>query len=68
MEKLALHGGPMAKPTPYNLPNKYGTPELDKLEAVMRSGRLMGTGGKVARLRSSNRKSGSSTERPTRSW
>ncbi len=48
MEKLAIEGGPKAKPTPYNLPNKYGEKELTQLRDVIDSGRLMGPGGKVA--------------------
>lgn len=48
MEKLAIDGGPKAKPGPYNLPNRYGDEELAQLAEVIRGGRLMGPGGKVA--------------------
>ena len=48
MEKLALHGGPKAKPTPYNTPNKYGDEERELINKVIDSGRLMGTDGMVA--------------------
>lgn len=48
MEKLALHGGPKAKPTPYNTPNRYGDEERNLLNKVIDSGRLMGTDGMVA--------------------
>jgi perosamine synthetase len=48
MEKLALHGGPKSKTTPYTLTNKYGDEELEQLTQVIRSGKLMGTDGKVA--------------------
>jgi perosamine synthetase len=47
MEPLALHGGPRAKPVPYNLPNRYGAEELAQLQRVIASGRLMGPGGAV---------------------
>ena len=47
MEKLAIEGGPKAKPTPYNNSNKYGEEELAQLKDVIESGRLMGPGGKV---------------------
>ena len=46
-EKLAMHGGPKAKPEPYNVPNRYGNAELEQLSQVITSGRLMGPGGKV---------------------
>jgi dTDP-4-amino-4,6-dideoxygalactose transaminase len=48
MEKLALHGGPKAKPTPYNTPNRYGDEERNLLNKAIDSGRLMGTDGMVA--------------------
>ena len=48
MNKLAIHGGPKAKPTPYHRPNRYGEEELIQLKAVIDSGNLMGPGGKVA--------------------
>ena len=48
MTKLALHGGPKAKPTPYNLLNRYGEEEMKLLREVIDAGRLMGPGGKVA--------------------
>ncbi len=48
MNKLAIHGGPRAKPTPYHRPNRYGEEELAQLKAVIDSGRLMGPDGKVA--------------------
>lgn len=48
MSKLAIHGGPKAKPTPYHRPNRYGEEELIQLKAVIDSGNLMGPGGKVA--------------------
>ena len=48
MSKLAIHGGPRAKPTPYHRPNRYGEEELIQLKAVIDSGNLMGPGGKVA--------------------
>ncbi len=47
MEKLAIKGGPKAKPGPYNETNKYGDEELEQLKDVIASGRLMGPGGKV---------------------
>jgi len=47
MSKLAMHGGPKAKPTPFNLPNRYGDEELAQLREAIESGRLMGPGGKV---------------------
>lgn len=47
MEKLAIHGGPKAIPTPITLPNRYGEEELARLREVVESGRLMGPGGKV---------------------
>jgi dTDP-4-amino-4,6-dideoxygalactose transaminase len=48
MEKLAINGGSKAKPGPYTLPNRYGDEELAQLAEVIRGGRLMGPGGKVA--------------------
>jgi len=47
MTKLAIHGGPKAKPTPFTQANRYGTEELALLKEVIESGRLMGPGGKV---------------------
>ena len=47
MSKLAIHGGPKAKPTPYNRPSKYGDDELAELKQAIESGKLMGPGGKV---------------------
>ena len=32
MDKLAIHGGPKAKSTPYTLTNKYGDAELEQLQ------------------------------------
>lgn len=48
MEKLAIHGGPKAKPTPYNTPNRYGDEERELVNKVLDNGNLMGTGGMVA--------------------
>jgi perosamine synthetase len=48
MEKLALHGGPRAKPTPYHNANRYGDEERALLLKVLDGGNLMGTGGMVA--------------------
>ena len=48
MEKLAIHDGPKAKPTPYHLPNRYGEEELALLQEAIAAGKLMGPGGKVA--------------------
>ncbi len=50
MDELAINGGPMAKPTPYARPNRYGEEELALLREVIESGRLMGPGGMVARF------------------
>ena len=47
MSKLAIRGGPKAKPTPYHLPNKYGKEELAEIKEVIESGRIMGPGGKI---------------------
>ena len=47
MDKLAIDGGPKAKPTPFNQPSRYGEEELAELREVIESGRLMGPGGKV---------------------
>jgi perosamine synthetase len=47
MSKLAIHGGPKAKPTPFTMPNRYGDEELALLREVVEIGRLMGPGGKV---------------------
>ena len=48
MEQLAINGGPKAKATAYNRPNKYDDEERTLLQEVMDSGKLMGTDGKVA--------------------
>ena len=48
MDALAINGGPKAKSTPYNQPNKYTNEERDLLLEVLDSGKLMGPGGKVA--------------------
>lgn len=48
MEKLALHGGPKAKPTPYNNDNRYGEEERALLNKALDSGKLMGPDGMVA--------------------
>lgn len=47
MDKLAIQGGPPAKPKPFHLPNRYGEEELALLREVIESGRLMGPAGKV---------------------
>ena len=47
MSKLAIHGGPKAKPTLYHQSNRYGKEELALLKEVIESGRLMGPGGKI---------------------
>ena len=41
-DKLALHGGPQAKPTPYTLTNRYGEEEIVELRKALESGKLMG--------------------------
>lgn len=46
-EKLALHGGPRAKSTPFNTPSRYGSEELKLVTEALQEGRLMGPGGKV---------------------
>lgn len=45
--KLAIHGGPKAKSTPFHCPNRYGSEEMAELQQVIESGRMMGPGGKV---------------------
>ena len=47
MEKLALNGGPKAKPTPYTQTNRYGDEELAFLKRALDSGKLMSPGGIV---------------------
>ncbi|MDP6040067.1 MAG: DegT/DnrJ/EryC1/StrS family aminotransferase [Candidatus Latescibacteria bacterium] len=47
MNQLAINGGPKAKPTSYNQPNKYTQEERDLLLEVLDSGKLMGPGGKI---------------------
>jgi len=47
MEELAMRGGPKAKTTPYNAPNRYGDEEMALLAQAIESGRLMGPGGMV---------------------
>ena len=47
MSKLAIHGGEMAKPTPYQMSNRYGEEEMRLVQEVLESGRLMGVDGKV---------------------
>lgn len=47
MSELAINGGPKAKPTPFNLPNKYGEEEIKLVLEVIEGGKLMGPGGKV---------------------
>jgi len=34
MDKLAINGGPKAKPTPFSTPNRYGEEELAMLKEV----------------------------------
>ncbi|MBT4097353.1 MAG: DegT/DnrJ/EryC1/StrS family aminotransferase [Gemmatimonadetes bacterium] len=46
-DKLALHGGPQAKPTPYTLTNRYGEEEIVELRKALESGKLMGPAGIV---------------------
>ena len=48
MDPLAIKGGPKAKATPYNRPNKYDEEERTLLQEVLDSGKLMGPVGKVA--------------------
>lgn len=50
MTKLAIHGGPKAKPTPYARANRYGQEELALLQEVIASGQLMGPGGKITQF------------------
>ncbi|MBM4083713.1 MAG: DegT/DnrJ/EryC1/StrS family aminotransferase, partial [Planctomycetes bacterium] len=45
--KLAIQGGPKAKPTQFSTSNRYGEEELAQLKAVIESGKLMGPDGKV---------------------
>ena len=47
MSKLAIEGGPKAKPEPYQTPNRYGAEEMRLIQEVLESGRLMGVDGKV---------------------
>jgi len=48
IEIYSEHGGPRAKPTPYNTPNRYGAEEIRHLSEAVQLGRLMyNTGGKV---------------------
>jgi len=47
MSKLAIEGGPKAKPTPYQVTNRYGDEEMALVKEVLESGRLMGVDGKV---------------------
>ena len=47
MTELAINGGPKAKTVPYDRSNRYGQEELDQLQEVIASGRLMAPGGKV---------------------
>ena len=47
MSKLAIEGGPKAKPTPYRVTNRYGEEEMRLVQEVLESGRLMGVDGKV---------------------
>jgi dTDP-4-amino-4,6-dideoxygalactose transaminase len=56
MEKLAIHGGPKAKPTPYTRPNRYDAEELAQIQETLAAGRLMGPGGKVAEFEGALRK------------
>jgi perosamine synthetase len=46
-DKLALHGGPQAKPTPYTRTNRYGEEEIVELRKALESGKLMGPAGIV---------------------
>ena len=46
MSQLAIHGGPKAKPAPYNLPNRYGEEEKRQLCEAIDDGRLMYTSGR----------------------
>lgn len=45
MSDLALLGGTKAKPTPYNLPNRYGEEEVRHLTEAIQHGHLMYTSG-----------------------
>jgi perosamine synthetase len=47
MSELAIEGGPKAKPTPYQVTNRYGEEEMKLVQEVLESGRLMGVDGKV---------------------
>mgnify|MGYP001334204830 CR=1 FL=1 len=47
MSRLAIDGGPKAKPTPYQVTNRYGDEEMKLIQEVLESGRLMGVDGKV---------------------
>jgi perosamine synthetase len=48
MEELASRGGPLAKPTPYTMTNRYGAEDLEQLSRALETGKLMGPGGIVA--------------------
>lgn len=41
MSELAIHGGPKAKTTPYNRPNRYGAEEIRHLTEAIERGTLM---------------------------
>ncbi|MFQ5808923.1 MAG: DegT/DnrJ/EryC1/StrS family aminotransferase [Armatimonadota bacterium] len=45
MSELAMHGGPKAKPTGYNSPNRYGDEEKRLLSEAIDDGALMYTSG-----------------------
>ncbi|MDP6357742.1 MAG: DegT/DnrJ/EryC1/StrS family aminotransferase [Planctomycetota bacterium] len=47
MTKLAIHGGPKAKPTPYSPGKYYGEEELQHIREVLDTGTLSWRGGKV---------------------
>ena len=49
MTELAINGGPKAKPTPYNRPNRYGEEELRHLAEAIEAGGLMYTAGSKVR-------------------
>jgi dTDP-4-amino-4,6-dideoxygalactose transaminase len=48
-EKLAIHGGSKAKPTPYSRPNRYGDLEKKYLMEAVDEGALMMTRGSMVR-------------------
>lgn len=53
MSNLAIHGGPKAKTSPYNRPNRYGDRERDYLlEALNDKGLMMTNGDMVRRFES----------------